>query len=53
MKKAWLGQWLAALLCSAGLGVEAATGADIGYMIITGGALVFAIFTKLRRLEHK
>jgi len=49
-KWAWTGQWGAALLVSAGLGVEFAMGADLGYILITGGALVFALFTKWRRV---
>ncbi len=48
-KWAWLGQWLAALMVAAGLAVEGATGAHTGYIIITAGALVFALATKLRR----
>lgn len=46
---AFLGQWLAALICAAGIGVEIATGADVGYILITLGAITFAIFTKLGR----
>lgn len=49
-KWAWLGQWLAALLVAAGIGVEIGTGAHIGFIVITGGSLVFALATKLRRL---
>jgi len=45
----WLGQWLAALVGACGIGVELATGADIGYIIICTGALVFVIATKLKR----
>ena len=44
-KWAWLGQWVAALLVSAGIGVEFAMGADLGYIFITFGALVGLIAT--------
>lgn len=49
-KWAFLGQWLAALIVAAGIGVELATGAHLGFVIITGGSLVFAIATKIRRM---
>ena len=46
---AWLGQWLAALICATGIGIELATRAGAGHILITLGAVCFAIFTKLRR----
>ena len=49
-KRAWLGQWMAALIGAAGLGCEIAYQADLYYILITAGALTFAIFTKLSRL---
>jgi len=45
-----VGQWVAGVLCGVGIGVELATGADAGYMAITGGAVLFAFFTKLRKI---
>ena len=49
MRKAWLGQWLAALMVACGIGVEIGMGGHIGYILITSGALIFAVFTKLKR----
>ena len=47
--RAYLGQWLGAIMLGGGIGVELAMGADIGYVIISVGALVWGIATKLRR----
>ena len=49
MRKAWLGQWLGALFCACGIGIELALGADIGFVFITGGSLIWAIATKMVR----
>lgn len=49
-KWAFLGQWLAALIVAAGIGIELAMEAHIGFVVITGGSLVFAIATKIRRM---
>lgn len=48
-KRAWLGQWLGAILTACGIGIELATGAEIGYILITVGALTWGIATKLSR----
>jgi len=45
-----VGQWAAGVLCGVGVGVEIALQAPIGYIIITSGALLFAFFTKLRKI---
>lgn len=50
-KRAWLGQWLAGFIGAAGLGCEIAYGADLYYILITGGALLWGITTKLSRLS--
>lgn len=47
-KWAWLGQWTAALMGAAGVGVELAFHADVYFILISAGCLTFAIFTKLR-----
>jgi len=44
----WLGQWVAAIMVGIGIGVEFALGANIGFVLVTLGALLFAIATKLR-----
>ena len=43
-----LGQWLACVLLTMGIIIEMVMRANIGYIIITFGSLVFAIFTKLK-----
>jgi len=43
-----IGQWLASLVTGVGIGVELLTGADLGHIIITCGAVIFAFFTKIR-----
>lgn len=50
-KWAWTGQWLAGFIGAAGLGCEIAYGADIYYVLITAGALMWGFFTKLSRLS--
>jgi hypothetical protein len=53
--KAWLGQWLAAVIVATGIGFEIAmvtlykTPAELGAALIATGALTFAIATKLKR----
>lgn len=42
------GQWLACCLLSLGIVIEVVMSADIGYISITVGSLVFAVFTKLK-----
>jgi len=45
-----VGQWVAGVLCGAGIGIEIGFGAEAGYMLITAGSLVFATFTKIRKI---
>lgn len=42
-------QFLAVIVVSAGIAFEIFTGAHIGYVLITGGALVFAVSTKIKK----
>jgi len=42
------GQWLACVLLSLGIVIEVVMSADIGYISITVGSLVFAVFTKVK-----
>ena len=42
------GQWLGMCLLLVGVIVEVYTGADVGYMAITIGSAVFAIWTKIK-----
>lgn len=42
------GQWIAVVVGVAGIIVELALRARIGYILITTGSFTFAIFTKLR-----
>lgn len=39
------------LITGAGIYIELSLGADIGYLLITGGALIFAISTKLTKVK--
>lgn len=48
-----IGQWAGMLLCLAGLAVEIATRADVGYAVLTFGSLVWAIFTKVKYYRRK
>ena len=41
-------QILAIVTVAAGITVELATGGHVGYVLITSGALVFAISTKIK-----
>jgi len=45
-----VGQWIAGVICGAGVGIELTLGADVGYVAITVGAVLFAAFTKLRKI---
>ena len=42
-------QILAIVMVSSGITYEVVAGAHIGYVLITAGALVFAISTKIKR----
>ena len=44
------GQWLAGVMVGIGVGIEIGMGADLGYVLITLGSLLYAIFTKLRKI---
>ncbi len=41
------------VLVSMGVAVELVMGADLGYLLITIGALSFAVATKIHRLEGR
>jgi len=43
-----LGQWIGMAACLAGLALEIATKADVGYAVLTGGSLAWAVFTKVK-----
>lgn len=43
-----LGQWIGMAASVAGLVVEIVLRADLGYALVTGGSLVWAIFTKVK-----
>lgn len=43
-----VGQWVGMAASVAGLVVEIATGADIGYAVLTCGSLVWAVGTKVK-----
>lgn len=45
-----VGQWIAGAVSGAGLGYEIAMGADLGFVLIILGSIVFAGATKLRRI---
>ena len=47
------GQWAACVAISAGIFIEILYHADIGYIAITGGSLLFAIFTKVKYYKTK
>lgn len=46
-----VGQWVAAAICAGGIGIEVVMGADLGYVLITVGAVAFAVVTKFRRMR--
>lgn len=41
------------VLVTLGVGVELVMGADLGFLLVTIGALSFAVATKIHRLEEK
>lgn len=43
-----IGQWIGMVASIAGLIVEAVTGADYGYIMLTAGSLAWGIFTKIK-----
>ena len=43
-----IGQWAGMAASLGGFIVEAATGADIGFVLITAGSLIWAIATKVK-----
>jgi len=50
---AMAGQWLAVFLLIGGIVIEIRYVADVGFLSITLGAIVFAFFTKVRELYYK
>ena len=48
-----LGQWVGMAACFAGLAIEIATKADVGYAVLTGGSLAWGIFTKVKYYRGK
>ena len=45
-----LGQWIGGVIVGIGIGVEVALGADLGYILISLGSLLYAFATKLRKI---
>lgn len=45
-----IGQWLSMMSLVAGIGIEVAYKADIGFIIITSSAVLFALGTKARTM---
>lgn len=48
-----IGQWGAFFLCLTGLYIEIAYGADFGYICITFGSLLLAVFTKIKHERNE
>jgi len=48
-----IGQWLGMAASIGGFIVEIATGADIGFVLITAGSLAWAVATKLKYHRRK
>lgn len=46
----FIGQWLSMLSLLVGIGIEIAYKADIGFIIITSSAVMFALGTKVRTI---
>ena len=44
-----LGQWFGGVMGGIGLGYEIATGAPLGFTLITAGSLLYAFCTKWRK----
>ncbi len=47
------GQWIAALFCSWGIGIELCMHADMGYVLITLGSFLFAVSTKVKYYSRR
>lgn len=47
------GQWVACVAISTGIFIEILYHAGVGYIAITGGSLLFAIFTKVKYYKSK
>ncbi len=43
-----IGQWVGMAVTIAGLVIEAITKADYGYIVLTGGSLMWGVFTKVK-----
>lgn len=48
-----IGQWVGLFFLAAGLGIEIAFKADIGYICLTGGSLIFSVATKFKYHKSK
>ncbi len=46
-------QWVCIVLCSIGVTIELFMGADLGYLLITIGAVSFGVATKIHALEQR
>lgn len=47
------GQWLAVFVTTAGIGIEVGYGAHFGYILITAGAVILALATKVKYHRRK
>jgi|GEM_PF-2303500 len=45
-----LGQWFAGVVVGVGIGIEVALQADLGFLAISLGSLVYAAMTKIRKI---
>jgi hypothetical protein len=45
-----LGQWFAGVIVGVGIGIEVALQADLGFLAISLGSLVYAAMTKIRKI---
>jgi hypothetical protein len=45
-----VGQWFGGTICGMGVGIEIAMHADFGFLAISVGSLIFAAFTKVRKI---
>jgi hypothetical protein len=48
-----IGQWIGMAASVAGLAVEMVYGADLGFVLITAGALAWAVATKVKYYRRK
>jgi hypothetical protein len=45
-----VGQWFGGTICGVGVGIEIAMHAELGFVVISIGSLIFAAFTKVRKI---